>query len=176
MGSAAASCVVGMNAQIGTFSPSTTGSCATVIPGQSTGTATNDNANAGNIGEYISSTILAGSAVSLSNGAPKDITTVSLTAGDWDCRGDVQSLPGSGTTTAAILGWINTTSATVPTGSTALFNIGSLPSNPNQVFAFPVGDMRFSLSGTTTVYLSMEAGFSVSTLTGYGSIGCRRAR
>src|SRR5882672_10433565 len=54
--------------------------------GQYLGTAGNTAASAGNIGELISSTIASGSAVSLSNNAPANLTSISVTAGTWDIR------------------------------------------------------------------------------------------
>lgn len=42
------------------------------------GTGTNDNATAGFVGEYISSTILAGAAVNVSNNTATNITSISL--------------------------------------------------------------------------------------------------
>src|SRR2546421_430181 len=50
-----------------------------------TGTTTNDNAVSGNLGEYISSTVARGAAVTgAANGTYKDLTSIVLTAGDWD--------------------------------------------------------------------------------------------
>src|SRR5574337_1898836 len=62
------------------------------------GTTTNDDAAAGYIGEVISSNIAVGSAVSLSSGTIANITSISLTAGDWDVYGWASSNV-AGTTT-----------------------------------------------------------------------------
>src|SRR6185312_11005957 len=59
-------------------------SSVTVSAGQYPGETTTGSATAGNVGEYIESIIASGSAVSLVSGTPKDLTTISLTAGDWD--------------------------------------------------------------------------------------------
>jgi len=48
------------------------------------GTTTNDNAAAGQVGEYVSSTITGGASVALTPGVATNITSISLTAGDWD--------------------------------------------------------------------------------------------
>jgi hypothetical protein len=66
--------------------------------GQIPGTATNDDAAAGKLGEIISSNIVVGSAVSLTTNTPANITSLSLTAGDWDVWGLMNSSEGSGTT------------------------------------------------------------------------------
>jgi hypothetical protein len=42
------------------------------------------NASAGNVGEYVSTTVLVGSAVSMTTATPVTIATISLTSGDWD--------------------------------------------------------------------------------------------
>src|SRR4029077_4886616 len=48
------------------------------------GTATNDNATAGNVGEYIESVIPAGAAIAITSATNTNLTSISLTAGDWD--------------------------------------------------------------------------------------------
>ena len=47
------------------------------------GTTLGDNAVAGSVGEYVSSTV-ANNTVSFSNGTPLNVTSISLTAGDWE--------------------------------------------------------------------------------------------
>lgn len=145
--------------------------------GHQNGTATNDNAAAGEIGEYISSSIPVGSAVSLTSGNPANITSVSLTAGDWDVCGNVVFQPAGGTTQSANIAWISTTSAALPTlpngGAYQQFSVAVAA---GLTVVLQTGCMRQSLSGTTTVYLSGLANFAVSTETAYGFIGARRAR
>ncbi|MDP2325295.1 MAG: hypothetical protein Q8N51_14890, partial [Gammaproteobacteria bacterium] len=53
------------------------------------GTNTNDAAAAGYIGELIGSTIASGSAVSLTTATNANVTSISLTAGDWDVWGAI---------------------------------------------------------------------------------------
>lgn len=154
--------------------PSAVGQAAA---GQIPGTTTNDNASAGNVGEYISSTVLVGSAVVLATSAPGNVTTVSLTAGDWECSGNVAFTPNGATLQTQIAGWISSTSAAVPTapnnGSEALF---SLSLGAGAVTVLPVGSIRFSLAGTTTIYLTGFSTFTVSSNSVYGHIHCRRMR
>ena len=137
------------------------------------GTLTNDNASAGYVGEFISSVIASGSPVSLTNATPANITSISLTAGDWDVWGNISvNTTVSGN---AILGWISSTSATPPDSSLS----NNIQFNSN-VLAGLNGiippQLRFSLSGTTTIYLSVDFSASVGTLTGWGGIYARRAR
>jgi hypothetical protein len=138
------------------------------------GTNTNDDAGAGQVGQIIESTVLAGSAVSLTTATAANITSISLTAGDWDVWGSVCSNPSS--TATYYYGWISTTSATVPTapngGAIAVIQV-SFASAAGQFI--PVGQRRLSLASTTTVYLSMQSAFA-GTNAGYGYIGARRVR
>jgi hypothetical protein len=142
------------------------------------GSATNDSAATGSVGEYVSSTVLVGSAVSTTNGATTNITTISLTAGDWDVWGSICTTVGAGTTTTRIAGWVNSASATAPTapggGTFVYMYIGITAANA--VSFFPIGSARFSLSGTTTIYLTGQCNFAVSTMALYGFIGARRVR
>ena len=142
------------------------------------GTTTNNNAAALSVGELVTSTIAVASAVSLVNITAKDVTSISLTAGDWDLWGNV-GFSGGGTTVFTVgVGWISTTSATLPDAS--LFSTQYFPggttifANTNPVFVVP--GTRLSLSGTTTVYLSCLAQFNISTCSGFGAIYARRRR
>ncbi len=49
------------------------------------GTTTNDNAANGDVGEYVEASVTSGSGgISLTTGNAKTVTSISLTAGDWD--------------------------------------------------------------------------------------------
>jgi len=141
------------------------------------GTTTNDAASAGYIGEYISSTLAIGSAVSLTTATTANVTSISLTAGDWDVNGNIGFIAASGTLGTVQIVSISQTSATLPTspngGAYAREEI-AFPATATQII--PTGTMRISLASTTTVYLVAQATFSVSTMTAYGFIGARRAR
>lgn len=135
------------------------------------------NAAAGHYGEYASSTVLFGSAVALTNGIAANVTSISLTAGDWDVSGNVVFGPAGATTIQNIVAWISTTSATLPTypNSGAITDL-ALPFTTGNSQAIPAGVRRISLAATTTVYLSCRASFGVSTMVAYGFIGARRVR
>lgn len=139
------------------------------------GVTDGSNAGAGEVGEYISSSVLIGSAVSLTSLAITNITSISLTAGDWDVSGTVAFVgPATVTATISAISSISSTFETI--GSSNNIN------NENQTgFAGyscnrPVGPRRYSLSSTTTIYLIGQANFSVSTYSAYGFIGARRVR
>jgi hypothetical protein len=133
------------------------------------GSSTNDSAAAGYVGEYISSQILFASAVSISNGVAKNVTSISLTAGDWDVSGQVSILPS--VAAQAVSCAINTTSATLPDFS-IYSNIGATVVSAGVTIV----TQRISLSATTTVYLVALASFASGTATACGLIGARRAR
>lgn len=143
------------------------------------GTPTNNNAASGFVGEFITSNIPLASATSLVNATAKDITSISLTAGDWDVSGNVTFLMATGTTINNLNAWTSTTSATGPDGS----RIAGV-AYPNSATAWTMNAatsivtplLRVSVSTTTTVYLTAAAYFSVSTITGAGTISARRIR
>jgi hypothetical protein len=149
----------------------------TVSRGQFPGESTTGSATAGNIGEIVVSEVLVGSAVSLSNGTPANITSISLTAGDWDVCGNVCFDPNAATTWTSAQAWTSTTSAAAPTAPNkgAYAQIGAPMTTGADQF-LTVGTQRISVSGTTTVYLSALAGFAVNTMVGYGYLRARRVR
>lgn len=148
-----------------------------ITAGQIPGTTTNDSASAGNVGEYISSTVLSGSAVGISNGSAADVTNISLSAGDWDVYGIISFLPNAVTTISNRSSWVSGTSATLPTepNSGAIQRDFSTQSTGNGGDQF-TGVLRISIATTTTIYLSCFSTFSGSTCSAFGMIAARRRR
>lgn len=149
--------------------------------GQLPGTATNDNAGAGKVGEYLEGVILPASQITLTTSIAADITSMSLTAGDWDCSGMV-AFSGAGTTvTTDMIGWISTTSATLPSDAvnhgayTRMFAASGL-SYTQAVISIPINALRVSISTTTTVFLSARSTFTTAGNFAYGALRCRRVR
>jgi hypothetical protein len=148
--------------------------------GQYSGTATNNDASAGNIGEYVTASLAQGSAVSLTTATAVNITSISLTAGDWDVQGDGY-FAGSGTTTVgddAVS--VSATSGTLDQAldRITIFSPGGVTlyggAFSKTSVATPVA--RFSLSTTTTIYMVVRSDFGVSTTSAYGLIRARRVR
>lgn len=138
------------------------------------GTATNDNAVAGGIGEFIQSSVAQGSAVALTTATPANVTSMSLTAGDWDVWANAWYNPSASMTLIQV--GISTVSATLPTppsggGYNALATTFAGVTNSS----LPC-QMRLSLNATTTVFLVTYATFASGTVGGYGSIQARRRR
>lgn len=149
--------------------------------GQLPGTQTNDNANAGNVGEYISSTIAIGSSVSLTTGTAANVTSISLTPGDWDIR--IHGHYSSATTTSINYMWSSISTTTATASATAgFFNMqqygtGLVLTNVGAgVSIVDVPPIRVSVSSTTTYFFVAKAGFTVSTCNVYGVLEARRVR
>lgn len=146
------------------------------------GTATNDSAAAGYIGEYLHNETASVSAVSLTTNTAANAVSVSLTAGDWDVEGCVYFTGNAATTLSYTTAAINTTSATLPTTSGGV-TVGFTQSYNGGATVFAAADLlqatgriRISLSVTTTVYLVAKAVFGVNSCSAYGQITARRVR
>jgi hypothetical protein len=82
------------------------------------GTNTNNSVSAGTVGEFVSSTVTSGSAVALTTNTGANVTSISLTAGDWLVTGQGVFAPAATTTQTFVSFGISTTSATIDfTGS-----------------------------------------------------------
>lgn len=147
---------------------------STITPSQTAGivgTTTNNNANAGSVGEYLAAT---SGSVSISNGVNTDVISVALTAGDWDVQGVINYVPAGGTTTGPMLQSIGTSSGAFgPTGATTQYNY-NVAAGANQTHTTPV--VRVSLASSGAAYLVTNTGFSGGTLNAIGFIRARRVR
>lgn len=138
------------------------------------------NASSGYWGEFVSSSVALGSAVSLTSSITATVTTISLSAGDWDITALVNNVPGAGTITSSLFCAINTSSSfpsALGDGSTSGyvgFNNMTGNANSQRVQAHP--SLRLNVTGTTTVYLLTNSVFSISTQAVYGWISARRIR
>lgn len=144
--------------------------------GQLYGTQTSDNANAGNVGEHISSTVTQGSAVSMTNSTVANVTSIPLTPGDWEVWFQANFNPAAGTSITFLEAAISTTSSSVvfqPGHGATLAMPAGTPANPMTVLAGPA---RLSLGGSATYYANVEGLFSVSTLAAYGILQAWRRR
>lgn len=139
------------------------------------GTTTNNSANTGSIGEYVSSQVTAPS-TGLTTGTAANVTSISLTAGDWDVSGAVFVNQGSGTTLSLVQASINTTSATNQGPTTGYCTYLQTTFTTSGGCGTPVPTLRLSLASTTTVYLVVAATFAISTAGAGGFLRARRAR
>jgi hypothetical protein len=152
-----------------TFSPTTNG----IV-----GTTTNNSASAGFVGEYISAT--SGSPVSLTTATGTNLTSISVTAGDWDIAASVSFAAGDATTLVQAVQISSSTTSTsiqsLPYATVFTFGATGTAIGSVRNLGLPLATVRYSLSTTTTIYLVTVADFSVSTLAASGYIQARRVR
>jgi hypothetical protein len=141
------------------------------------GTNTNDNAAAGNVGEVLSSTILTGSSVALTTTTAINVTSISLTAGDWDVYHLAYFDPAATTNLSLWFASIGLVSATLDV-TPGRYILNRYPGGSvigGDFGGFMVGD-RLSVAATTTVYMVVRADFTVSTCRAFGKLWARRRR
>lgn len=152
-----------------TFSPTTTGI---------KGTTTNDNAAAGNVGEYIEATV--SNQNYGTNNQWADITSISLTAGDWDVTLITNNYRNTSTQAQFTLTEIGI-STTTGNSSTGLI-VGS-----NQIdysngttgieeIGLTIAGYRQSLSATTTIYGKVFGSYSAGQPKIWARLSARRIR
>lgn len=124
--------------------------------------------------EYVESTVLVGAAVSLTTNTTADVTSISLTAGNWEVFGSVGFVPAGSTVMTKFEGAISSTSATFPTLPDGGNGISLQFSTTGLTQFVPIGTKRVSLSDTTTIYLVARSTFITSTNAAYGYIGATR--
>lgn len=140
------------------------------------GTTTNNNAAAGSVGQAVSSVIASGgTAIAITNNTPTDMTSISLTAGDWDVWGNIFfTYTGNSTLAQA---WTATTSASTPfTADDSLCNANNYVLTSGEIQGISVPYQRYSLATTTTVYISGLAMLTTGTANMCGGIYARRVR
>ena len=134
----------------------------------SAGTTTNDNADAGVVGEYVEATF---NSVTVTT-APLNMTSISLTAGDWDVSFCISS-GGAGATCTSFSFGINTVSGALGTQGINFLQSAADVVNGGAGGSYPV--KRISIASTTTVYgvAATAAGTMVFTT---GVLSARRVR
>ncbi len=147
-----------------------------VSAGQTQGTTTNDNAGAGFVGEVITTNVTLTNAKQITTNSSITLGSVSLTAGDWDCRGTAVHALSNTTTATRLSASLVTTDGVLgiegTDGTTAIIPVSAgSPGND-----LKLGPARFSLASLTTVFLVDGATFATSQLWAYGSATCRRMR
>jgi len=163
---------------IGTTTPAagsftTINASGTITPSQTSGivgTTTNNNANTGSVGEYVTSS---GTTVPLTSGSLAVIASIALTPGDWDVSGMIQFIPAVTTVMQNQVSSISTSVSLGPFGSSSAMNFTAAAGQGSNV---PTPVCRLSIAAATTVYLVALSGFTTSTCTASGLIRARRMR
>ena len=141
--------------------------------GITTGVTDGSLAAAGKIGEVVNASQPANQA--MVTGVPINVTSLSLTAGDWNIEGNVWMSASVGTinNNAAI----STTSVTLdPAGVPGRMQIFIGGSGTVTSLCMPTGRKLINVSTSTTVYLVAMATFASGTCNGQGTIHARRIR
>ena len=139
------------------------------------GVTDGSNAAPGQIGEVISSVVVS-PGVSLGNGVAANITSIALTAGDWDVQGEIW-MSTIAPAIVSLVCWISPTSNTSGPQAAlngARFTIGGAAGFINNG-AFPLRTARVSLSAPATYYLGATA-TGGATNAAFGNIWARRMR
>jgi hypothetical protein len=148
----------------------------TFTNGQIPGTTTNDDAAAGNVGEFVEGDLSFANRLTLTTTVAKTIKSIPLTAGDWDVEGMVFFNGGGTTTTQLLASSINTTTDVQGAANGISEFCGLVTPFAYDVVTVLTRRTRLSLSVAGTAYLVARADFSVSTCSGYGYISARRMR
>jgi hypothetical protein len=147
------------------------------------GTTTNDNAAAGIIGEVASSTVAIANVVAVTTATPVDVTTLALTAGDWEVSG-VVNRELTGVTATAYGAAISPTADTFPAqaGGSGVGADSSVTHNATfgttvtGNYVTIVGPVRVSLDAGATIHLVVGDTFSAGTVGAFGTLRARRVR
>jgi len=140
------------------------------------GTNTNDAAATGYVGEYVES-VVGPINYPTSGGTPGNITTISLTAGDWDVT-FFAYLSSNGATVTTNIIMISLYSGATQTDRVFGSN-WTYVSNPTVASSENFGVIptyRVSLSATSTVYGKIAASYSIATPYTYCRLSARRVR
>lgn len=139
------------------------------------GVANNSAAAAGYVGQIISNS--AASVTGMANNTPFNITSISLTAGDWDAWGGAAASSTTNGLTSTISFGISTTTATMPTGPGTTAGAQGITGNTlGWSFAAAVPSQPISLNATTTIYLVGVQGTVGASNAANGAIYARRRR
>lgn len=136
------------------------------------GTDSNDSADDGYIGEFISANPAVGVAVAAS-GAYKNITSISLTPGEWDVTGTIVLNSGTGTVFTVIAGGVSLSSGT--TDSKAMGGFTELTFTGGLVYGC-LSPRRVSIAAATTVYLVGLASYTTAGTASWTTDSFIRAR
>lgn len=131
---------------------------------------------AGDVGEYKTAVLAAGSATALVTATAKTICSISVT-GDWDVWGAAGSLPAATTSMSDVAVGISLVDNTLPAqddGTITLIRRQAYVPGLNLGDRLPTPMRRVLSAIAVNVYLIFLLAFTVSTATGYGRIQGRR--
>lgn len=156
-----------------------TGPYSALVVGKVKGVTDGSDAAAGDDGELIATTVLAASAIPLTDGVVTNVASIALTPGDWDVTIGCGFTGGATTVVTLAAATIHTTNSTLSNlpgsqfqqpfpGGQLVFNV--------QDFVTSAGPRRFSVAANTNIFFNVFLRFTVSTAAAYGIIRARRVR
>lgn len=146
--------------------------------GGTTGTTTNDSAAAGFVGQFIDSSNHSLTAVG-SSGQYANVTSISLTAGDWDVSGNVMFSFGTAvsiTNASMAVSLFSGNTTTDHVAGANAYGSSAYPTATQDSSVATVPRFRVSISGTTTVFLKGAITYASGAPFFYGYISARRMR
>lgn len=131
----------------------------------------------GYIGQVLSTLVPIGSAVSLTTATPANAVGIALSAGDWDVEA---SLNFSAVSATIALGasfeiGLSTVSVTLPTDGSEIYLAAPVLTATSAIFGGALPRKIFRPTGSSNVYVVVNATFTAGTVAAYGSITARRA-
>lgn len=126
-------------------------------------------AAAGVVGELVYSTITAGSATAISSGVTTNLTSISLTAGEYDIWGNIGI---DGTTVGTTIAGLSTSTGTLPNKEYRLY---ISPLATSITLSSPIPGITAYISSTTTFYIVVNSTGTGSMIM-YGNLFARRRR
>lgn len=150
----------------------------TISAGQYPGEPSTGSATAGNVGQYVEGVIPSASQVAITANAATTITSITLGAGDWDVDLVAQFFPANTTSFTQLSASMSLVTNTLDVTPGRFFQVpqGTITSNGTQVYSVGLPNYRFSFSTSTTIFMIVDANFTVSTMASYGIIRARRVR
>ncbi len=128
------------------------------------------------IGGYLSASVAQGSAVALTTATTANVTSITLTEGEWDVSGVTAFLPAGTTSITVLSGGASDVSATIGSlgAGFALSQAAVVPGAVAQILPNPVYRVTVPAGQTKTIYLVARATFTVAALSAFGTIQARR--
>lgn len=142
---------------------------------QMSGSATNDSASAGNVGEEINNFVNLTAGPSLTTATAANAMSMTLTAGDWDVSGELILEYTGATQSGDGQASIGVTSATLANNCFDCYNPLRLTTTTCKS-SLIMTPRRMSNSGSQTVYLVAQATFTAGTCKASGNLHARRLR
>jgi hypothetical protein len=138
------------------------------------GSTNGSSALTGRVGEYLSNSVPASSAIKLTTGTSVNVVSITLTSGDWDVEGVASFDIVAGTVTSTAAG-ISVASGIEPADGSAVAS-GLQLKGQSTFNSITIPRKQINVSSPTTVYLVGTCYFSSGSVSAFGQIVARRMR